>query len=124
MESNVNESAARLRRLANDERSRDVYPTGDIANAHARDLMRVADAYLAEHPSDENGFVTREWLESIGFTPGRFPEDLKLGPVVCGVTPAGKPYWIVRTYPLPDGSIVTRGDLRSLLAALKIGWQE
>lgn len=76
---------------------------------------------------DDGEAVTEEWLRSIGFTKGRFPDDLVLNPVVRGVirnaqSPMnGKWHWCVRSYPIPYGKEpTTRREVRRLLAALGI----
>ena len=80
----------------------------------------LGKAYLAEHPADEDVLITREWLETIGFTEStRKPGWYDLGGLDF--------YWtltyqnlVIRIYNWPLEHIKTRGDVRRLCELLKI----
>ena len=113
------EAAARLRRVATST-FEEVYGSGPFAfNPIAEDNRIVSAAALAMGLFDSEP-ITDEWLLSLGFQPGRMPGDLVRSPVVRGITQLGKVHWMVRSYPIPDGTIKTRGQLRLLLKALGV----
>ena len=82
-------------------------------------------------PADDAEAVTSKWLQSVGFGPGKFPDDLVMGPILRGVihnaqSPAnGQWYWTIRTYPIPmEHQPTTRGHVRRLCSALGIALKE
>ena len=40
----------------------------ELLHTWPAEIKILADAYLAEHPADEDESVTIDWLESVGFT--------------------------------------------------------
>lgn len=100
------------------------------------DRRVLADAYLAEHPADDAAPVTAGWLESMGFQVKGGWWQLRCGDyeVYCYTSPS-RPSGFVFKYEshdcLDDGDgaailpdLPTRGDVRRLLAALKIATTE
>lgn len=92
------------------------------------DCLDVADGLLGLLPAADDGEpLTNEWLEAVGFVPGKFPDDLLRGPILRGVirnaqSPAdGDWHWAVRSYPIPAHMQPrTRGDLRRLCRCLGV----
>ena len=98
----------------------------NIGNARIEDRNLIVTAYLAEHPSDDDDPVTKEWYESVG---GRYADDgtysidlpyreVSLVFYPKGVTASHPQVWLW----VPSGVVVsvnnTRGHVRRLCAAL------
>lgn len=145
MTEDVRAAAERLRRIQNGERDYQVYPSKvrgtDPTHLDKDTLVR---AYLAEHPADDGGPVTPEWLRAVGFAEedlgwqtcpltGRPPNAFAIGGARDGQYHhlgvwAGDGRWA--TYHLTadgfDGSETwlawaeTRGAVRRLCAALGV----
>ena len=84
----------------------------------------VSQAYLAEHPADDDEPVTEEWLLSVGFVHDATHVVLRnWGPQRNGniqAYPNGK-WWLNGTAMI---QMKTRGQVRRLCAALGIGLKE
>jgi len=89
----------------------------------------LANAYLAEHPADDEEPISEEWLHSVGF------EDDRAGTPTAGAlhirhAPLPKmdsdeeypAHACVRSFPIPVPK--TRGDVRRLCRALGIALKE
>ena len=105
-------AAAELVRETNREVDRSGYATRGSAYYIA--VAKLADAYIAEHPDDEDELVTEEYLKSIGF----FENDTELEHQshVVIVDKWGMGFTVCNGKP----PIKTRGQVRRLLAALGI----
>lgn len=64
-----------LRETAN--RVRNVPPHIEICSAVFRDIIGLANAWLAEHPEDDEQPVDEAWLRSVGFD-GNLDPDMKM----------------------------------------------
>lgn len=94
-----------------------------------RNAVKLAEAYLSEHPADDGEVVTKEWLRSIGFEPDstRPTWGLEFGPVL--VTFTGAVSLKVEICSCQDAALdvkisPTRSDVRRLCAALGIALME
>lgn len=109
MSDELRAAAERLRRYYAGDRSAYKGSPGDAAGVYTGDVLRL----LAEHPADDAEPVTDEWLESIGHpTPPEPPQRGGHRWMVLVVDGKGS------SYRLPNAA--TRGDVRRLLAALKV----
>lgn len=93
----------------------------------SKDVIDVANAYLAEHPADDALPIDELWLRGVGFKPRGIEGDLWLWPLhwrhfsgEVVLQPAQLEIWhgVLRGHPK------TRGDLRRLCAALGINLKE
>jgi hypothetical protein len=102
-----------------------------IANRYDNAGVRLAKAYLAEHPVDEDEPVTREWLLSVGFR--EIGAECKqmvicLGPGACNWLSIDEDGYVsVQADGAGQGRLAigslkarTRSDVRRLCAALGI----
>lgn len=86
--------------------------------------VRVARAWLAEHPADDGEPVSGEWLRSIGFTGPDGLLGIIYGEVELTTTTSSR--WLVGNPSEIHGESVyipaptTRGDVRRLCAALGV----
>ena len=97
-------AAERVRRVRNGETIYAVYNQDVDAHAlHWRDLGRVADAYLAEHPADDDEPPSAAELD-----------ELFRDPLFPPVARDGKRFAFVQAYV----EIQTRGQLRALVKGL------
>lgn len=136
----VADAAVRLRRREAGESQDIVYATYDDGtpvpptmrhHAEDDDCDILAQAYLAEHPADDDEPITGTWLHSIGFTRYMQPasdDGLCIGDWRGGHFPittktAGKVRsWWVSGYCLPENCITTRGHVRRLCAAIGVSY--
>lgn len=115
---NIKEIAARFR----DPKKHDHYNT-----EWELDALELANAYLAEHPADEDEPVTEEWLRAIGFNDDKeFPGYVILltecGYIEC-IGFDGGVEWMLFGNELNPGP-QTRGQVRLLCRALGIELKE
>ena len=90
--------------------------------------LRVARAYLSEHPADDCEAIDEEWLRSVGMAHFRGEPDSSGLEISNGCTQISRGYrgqWLVNGAELDDLSWPkTRGDLRRLAAALGVPLNE
>lgn len=121
MTQEIRAAAERLRRLEAGEHQDAVY--GDFANAFRRlDTQTLADAFLAEHPADDDEPDTEEWLRGVGFTDCK-NDGLRLS-ILARYPNLGMPFWEVCGTVIRLAQPKTRGQLRRLCAALGISLKE
>lgn len=103
----ISEAAERYRRGNYPE------PMGDGKKIHCllEDTIDLAEAYLAEHPADENEPITIEWLMEIGLCDHRCVLDLFK-------EPDGS--WFPKWHGWELARIKTRAELRALCGFLQI----
>lgn len=87
--------------------------------------IKLAYAYLAEHPADDELAVDEAWLRSVGFSDTKWDGEVELGRLYahCGTTIA-----LSLCGEYSDESVAlpckTRGDVRRLCKALGIELKE
>ena len=134
-------AAERIRRISGGENRVEVYGTteklsdGKWRNPH-NDLLELVDAFLAEHPADDDVAIAEEWLKSVGFTEeGKqrwpvlvSPQSSKNGPICriyyeplngCDGWQIG---WKDACGSIP--TLDTRSEVRQLCIALRITLKE
>jgi hypothetical protein len=92
------------------------------------DARLIAEAWIAEHPADDDEPITEEWLEQLAFTHNdswyfRSPAQTSMQADVTLIRWSGG--WSVkvsdRFTSVLTANVKTRGDLRLLAKALGIG---
>lgn len=101
--------------------------SGSPVGILATNALKLADAYLCEHPADDDEPVTEEWLLSVGFVKGGSPQarNIYCGYLTIDDIASGEASicnWNDRV--AIERSIETRRDVRLLCKALGVTLKE
>ena len=91
----------------------------DLENASPEcldDMWTLAQAYLADHPPDDDETVTEKWLQQIGFTRDYDSQSIQNTYVRLSVwwKEPTQPIWYFALCQLPKWLITKRADVRRL----------
>jgi hypothetical protein len=100
----------------------DCFACGRPDLAKLGSLRKLAEAWLAEHPEDDDDGLSVEWLLSVGFTPGNFDSmqiyhTTELLRIIVGGNESER--WL-RVGAALICTSPTRGDVRRLARALRV----
>ena len=88
------------------------------------DLQNVADAYLREHPADDEQLIDEAWLRSVGFINTWGDKFRNVSGDIDIVVDGETVMLAYRSDYYDTATKATRGDLRRLAAALGIELKE
>lgn len=117
MSDKVRKAAERLRRTRGSDYVTLKLVYGDNGEQLQQDMMEIADAYLAEHPADDDEPITNEWLTSFG-------RHFEFNGHELAINSDGGvelwTHWGGESVVIDLCDVATRGDVRRLLRGLGI----
>ena len=115
--SDITQAADRLRRYYQSRKQHGSFPP---YASQRDDEATLAEAYLADHPSDDGELITEEWLSTFATTQGGAHAMWSVGDFTILLHGYRDGYFLHRSIPYVrvDG-ITTRGQLRRLIEVLR-----